>query len=76
VYRASSVIMCSSALILQSFAVTAVRFEMGNQFSTRALRAQNQYMCTEGSESVHVHKHVPNKRALEKVFCGNIVQIF
>ena len=46
VYRAPSVIMCSSALILQSLAVTAVRFEMRYQFSTGALRAQNQYTCT------------------------------
>jgi len=35
-----------------------------------------QYTCTEGSESVHVHHHVPNKRGLEKVFCGNFVQFF
>ena len=46
VYHAPSVIMCNSALILQSLAVTAVRFEMLYQTSTRALRAQNQYTCT------------------------------
>jgi len=46
VYRAPSVILCSSALILQSLAITAVRFEMRYQFRTRALRAQNQYTCS------------------------------
>jgi len=35
-----------------------------------------QYTCTEGSESVHVHLQVENKSALEKVFCGNIVNFF
>jgi len=46
VYRVPSVIMCSSSLILQSLAVTAVRFEMRYQFSTCALRAYYQYRCT------------------------------
>jgi len=55
VCRAPSVIMCSSALILPSLAVTAVQFEMLYHFSTRALRAQYQYTCTEGSVSVHMH---------------------
>ena len=45
VYRAPSVKMCSSALILQSLAVTAVRFEMRYQFSRRALIAHCQYTC-------------------------------
>jgi len=46
VYRVPSVIMCSSALILQSLAIIVVRFLMRYQFSTRALRVQNQYTCT------------------------------
>ena len=46
VYRVPSVIMCSCALVLQSLAVTAVRFDMRYQFSTRELRAQNQCTCT------------------------------
>jgi len=46
VYRVPSVILCSSALILQSLAVTAVRFELRYQFNKRALRAPNQYTCT------------------------------
>ena len=45
-YRVPSVIMCSSALLLLTFAVTTVRFEIQYQFRTRALRAQNQYTCT------------------------------
>jgi len=35
-----------------------------------------QYTCSEGSESVYVHHHVPNKRAFVKVFCGNFVKFF
>ena len=46
VFRVPSVIMCSSALILQSLTVTAVQFEIRYQFNTRALRAQCQYMCS------------------------------
>ena len=54
VYRVPSVIMCSSTLILPSFAVTAVRFEMRYHFSTRVQRAQYQYTCTT-RYSKHVH---------------------
>jgi len=46
VYRVPSVILCTGALVLQSLAVTAVRFELRYQFSTFALRVQNQYTCT------------------------------
>jgi len=45
VYREPSVIICSSALILPTLSVIAVRFEMQYLFCTRALRAQCQYKC-------------------------------
>jgi hypothetical protein len=45
VYRAPSMIMCNSALMLPHLAVTAVLFEMRYHFSTHALRAQYQYTC-------------------------------
>jgi len=57
VYSAPFVIMCSSALILSSLAVTAVRFELWYHFSTWALRAQYQYTCT-NRYSTHVHVRI------------------
>jgi len=49
VYRAPSVIMCSSALILPSFGVSAVRFVMRYHFSTRALTALCQSHASAGT---------------------------
>ena len=58
VYRVPSVIMCSSTLILPSFAVTAGRFEILYHFSTRLLRDQCQYTrTTRYSTHVHLRKY-------------------
>jgi len=64
---------CTVCDIVQRCADTAV---FSGNCSAVSDAVSVQYTCTEGSESVHVHHHVPNKRALYKVFCGNIVQFF